>query len=430
MAASFLNRLRSSVTALLLAGGVSLPARAQAPAGEVEYESARKKGEAAAARGDFAACVGAYERARSLAPDPLRAARAAGEAGLCEESRGRHVVAYDLLRLAQEQEPGPGGGGGKGPWKRFAEAVERLERRVARALVIVSPPEAEVFVDGTKIGGDLSGRYVTLAPGEHTWAARHPEYGDATFTHTARGGDYPDVRLILRPLAAGELPCDAECRAALRAEGERIGRKKARAEMASIVRKQVQAAIEVSYGRRVDPSLSLIVGGALSAGLTLDVGPGFFLGGEARWRRFDQVGFSVGLEAQTLFPSKALELSGGRILDITQIVLAAVPCVQYKWFSGCAFGDVGMLVGGGPGPISFPRGPVLATGGFGPRIGFQVPFAERFMVRAFTELRVSPIRTGFIFDDAGVQWDNPLVMGLFGLGISFGQPVDRDRQDP
>ena len=428
MAPSVLRRPRLAVTTLLLAGAVGPPARAEPPAaGEAAHERARKQGEAAAARGDLAACVEAFERARAIAPDGRRAALDAGEAGLCEESRGRHVAAYDLLRFAQEQEPGPGGGGGTGPWKRFAEAVERLERRIARALVVVSPPEAEVFLDGVELGGDRSGRWVTLAPGEHAWTASAPGHEQARFTHTARGGDYPDVRLTLRPESPAARPCDEECRAALRAEGERIGREKAAAETASVVRKQVQAAIEVIYRRRVDPSLSLILGGALSAGLTLDVGPGFFLGGEARWRSFDQVGFSVGLEVQTLFPATAYRFDYGARLDITQIALAAVPCLQYKWFSGCAFGDVGMLIAGGVGN-RFPDGAVVMTAGFGPRLGFQIPFAERFMVRGFGELRVSPINSGVDFTgpDAGKKWDNPLVSGLFGLGISFGGPVRRD----
>jgi hypothetical protein len=412
--------------ALLVAGALAgVPARAGAQErGSVDHETARRNGEVAAQRGDFAACVEAYGRARGLAPDKDRAALAAGEAGLCEESRGRSAEAYDLLRLAQEQEPGPGGGGGRGPWKRFADAIERLERRVARVLVVVSPPGAEVFLDGARLGNDRSGRYVTVAPGQHTWKARLAGHVEVMLTHTARGGDYPDVRLTLSALPPSAQPCDEACRAAMREAGERIGEARARAEMEAVMQRQVEAAVELVYGRRVDPSLSLIAGGLLSVGLTLDAGPGFFLGGEARWRKFDEVGFSLGLEVQTLLPGKVYTLSNGANATVTQIVVAAVPCVQYKWLSGCVFGDVGMLIGGSDRPVGFPDGGILVTAGFGPRLAVQFPFAERFMVRAFSELRVSPIDTGF-FDiyTPEARWGNPLVTGLFGLGLSFGEPV-------
>lgn len=420
---------RAAVT--LLAGAVSLPAWGQSSrGGDVDYESARRSGAAAALRADFDTCAEAYALAWILAPDVARAALASGEAGLCEEARGRPVAAYDYLRLAQEHEPAPASGGGQGAWKRYSAAVERLERRVARAIVVVSPSDAEVFLDGELLGSALSGRYVTLAPGPHSWVAKHAGHEDATFQHTVRGGDLPDVRLMLRrkPEEAAAPPCDAACRSAIRAEGAREGEAKARAEMTFTMQKHVQEAIDLIYRRRMDPSLSLIVGGALSAGLTLDVGPGFVVGGEARWRKFDEVGFSVGLEVQTLLPTKAVVDFAGQTVTVTQVVVAAVPCLQYKWFSGCAFGDVGMLIAGADGPLYFSGNGVLATAGFGPRLGFQIPFAERFMVRAFTELRISPVDTGWrsSVTAPGVEWGNPLVTGLFGLGVSFGEPVHRD----
>lgn len=430
MVRSALWKTGGGAAGALLASAVSLPAWGQSPGGlEAHYESARRRGAAAAARADFDACAEAYDLARIIAPDRERAALAAGEQGLCEEALGRPVTAYDYLRLAQEHEPAPARGGGQGAWKRFTAAVERLERRVARAILVVSPNDAEVFLDGELLGSDLSGRYVTLAPGPHSWVAKHVGHEDATFQHTVRGGDLPDVRLILsrRTDEPTVPPCDASCRAAIRAEGEREGERRARADLDATVQKRVQAALDLVYPRRVDPSLSLIVGGALSAGLTLDVGPGFVVGGEARWRKFDEIGFSAGLEVQTLLPSRAYGLDDGGAVHLTQVAVAAVPCLQYKWFSGCVFGDVGPLIGSVSGSSwTFPQGGVLATAGFGPRLAFQIPFAERFMVRGFAELRVSPVRTGFVSREGEIAWENPLVMGLFGLGVSFGEPVRRD----
>jgi hypothetical protein len=426
-----------------LVAGVSIPV-GRAAAGEPElggsvggqagYERAMKNGAAAAARRDFGACVAEHGSARDQAPDAERKALAEGEAGLCEEARGRAVEAFDLLRRALEREPGPMGGGGRGAWKRFADAVDRLQRRVVRALVLVMPDDAEVLLDGATLGRRLSGRYITVAPGLHTWTARLAGFLDTTFSLEARGGDYPDVRLLLepRPGDGPALPCNAACREAIRADGEAEGVAKARAQASVSLRLLVREAVERIYRQHVDPSLSLIAGGALSAGLTLDVGPGFYLGGEARWRAFDQLGPSIGLEVQTLFPTKAIVFDDGTTMDVTQIVVAAVPCLQYKWLSGCVFGDVGLLLGGGQTPLYFDGGGVLVTAGFGPRLGFQIPFADRFMLRGFAELRVSPINTGWMGNETapGARWGNPLVTGLFGLGVSFGEPVRRESREP
>ena len=92
---------------------------------------------------------------------------------------------------------------------------------MVRALLVVSPNEAEVLVDGRLVGFHLSGRYITLEPGTHTWTARREGYEEATFTHVVRGGDYPDVRLTLKPkpIEPPAPPCDAACREVLRAEG-------------------------------------------------------------------------------------------------------------------------------------------------------------------------------------------------------------------
>jgi tetratricopeptide (TPR) repeat protein len=415
-------------SAALLLGAVALPSRADEPAAAAAavLDRALKAGAAAAARGDHAACVEAYTKALRLEPE----ATTAGALGLCEESLGRNVAAYNHLRLALESEPAPDVGGGKGPWKRFADAVERLERRVVRAIVVTSPNDAEVFLDGTLVDRKLSGRWVTLLPGEHTWTVKREGYEDQSFTHTARGGDLPDVHFTLlagAPARLAAAPCDEACRAKIRKEAEDDTNLKwelkYERDMARLT-KQVRRDAELIYRRQVDPSFAVLGGFLASVGLTAGPGPGFFLGGEAHWGAFNEVGFSAGLEAQTLFPSKGVTLANGNPLDISQVTAALVPCLRYKWVGGCAVVDVGILIAGSPGPIKFYDGNILVTSGFGPRLGFQVPIAERFMVRGFAELRISPIDTGWTIGIKSPRtWLNPPVSGLFGLGFSFGNPV-------
>lgn len=409
------------------------PARAQEPATAHEppktdaaaLARALKEGAAAAARADHAACVEAYSKAWRIAPE----ATTAGRLGLCEEALGHDIVAYNLLRLALESEPPPAKGGGQAPWKRFEEVVVRLERRVARAIVVTTPNDAEVFLDGVSLGKKLSGRYITVAPGEHTWLARRDGYKPATFTHTARAGDMPDVRLFCEPLqgdTSGQHeapPCDDACRAKVQKNADADANLKWKIKLDYEINRMRREA-KLIYGKKVDPSFAMLVGLLGSVGLTTDVGPGFYFGGEVTVGAFNEVGFSTGLEVRTLFPTKAFIRSDGEVFDISQVTVAAVPCLRYKWFAGCVVADVGTLIGGGPPPLVFYDTPAVVTAHFGPRLGFQVPFAEWFMFRGFVELRISPVSTGY---DVGVTsprtWDNPLVTGLAGIGVSFGGPV-------
>jgi hypothetical protein len=404
--------------------GATPSAGAAADLSNLGVAAAVKKGARAAAKGDFAACAGAYEEAARLAPEPATF----GELGLCEEQLGRHVAAFDHVRRALEGEPPPARGGGRGRWAALHDALERLRAHVARAIVIVSPPDGEVWLDGVSIGKDVSGRYVTVAPGEHTWTARRAGYKDATFTHELRAGDLPDVRLAMDPVPPvpeeKAPPCDEACRRRLREEGKEEGKREARAEQRAEVRAQVQREVqrevEAIYAARVDPSLSLFAGGLLSAGLTLDVGPGFVIGGDARWRAYDQIGFSVGLEAQAFLPTKILVFPTGYPVDLSQVTAGVPMCLRYRWAAGCGVIDAGMIIAGSRGPLHGVAPD--ATFGAGPRLMVDLLFGERFGVRAFADLRIllGGAPTYHVEDQ---EWKEPRVMGRFGLAVSFGQPV-------
>lgn len=156
----------------------------------------------------------------------------------------------------------------------------------------------------------------------------------------------------------------------------------------------------------------LLAGALLSAGFTADPGPGAWLSGELRFGD----SFSAGAEARVLFPSRAVP-SAGDPFDVTAATLALVPCYRWKVLLGCAVADIGFLALGG---VTSPAGePVLATLGVGPRLAVHIPFAERFGVRIFGDLRIAPIPTRARFIDTGGRWESNVASGLFGVGLSF-----------
>lgn len=408
-----------AVTLVLTSAGEARAQPSPATSTADSVALALKRGAAAAANNDFAACAAAYEEAARLAPK----AATFGKLGLCEEQLGKYVAAFDHLYRAKESEPGAAQGGGTGLWNKVGEGLQRLRHHVARAIVTVSPAGAELLLDGVSLGKNASGRFFTIAPGEHTWTARLEGYETATFTHTVHAGDLPDVPLTLRfaePLPPPpEPPCDSACQAEIREQGREEGRREAKARFEEQLEEEVQRQMAMLHPLPVDPGLTLFAGGLLSAGLTLDPGPGFLIGGDARWGAYNHPGFSAGLEARTLLPTRIIQFKN--TVDVTQITVGVVPCFRYHWFAGCATVDAGMLVAGGQ--ALAPGGdPFLFTMGLGPRLEVDFPFAERFGVRAFADVRFSPITdTGYLV--GGKVWANPPVTGLFGLAFSFGQPV-------
>lgn len=170
----------------------------------------------------------------------------------------------------------------------------------------------------------------------------------------------------------------------------------------------------------MDPTLALVAGGLISAGFTVDVGPGFWIGGEARWGAPEEVGFSLGAEVRTLLPANADTQPDGEKFELSLIDLGAAPCLRYKWALGCAIVDFGVTIPGRlPGQTFDSDVPILAMFGFGPRLAADIEIVERVGVRAFADLRFSPL-TSFGYDINGESvWDSPLVCGILGLGLSF-----------
>jgi hypothetical protein len=400
-------------------------ALAQAPAAQDQAAPSaaelRARGEAAAAAGKHQECIRAYSAAFALEAD----AGTAGELGLCEEALGRDLEAYDHLAFALEREVPAAPAAVQARWSQYRVATKKLLQRIALVMVSVFPSRAEVLLDGRSLGANVSGRVFAVLPGKHTWTARLPGREDIVVPHVVRGGDVPDVLLALPPETP---PREAKAPPA----GE-PGCKACRPPPAYVEPCPIAGGLVIAVDlcnalravlRNMDPTFGVVVGGALSLGFTADVGPGFFVGGEAYWRRKEEWGFHLALESRFFFPTKGGINSTGEQLDVTFLDFALVPCARYKWVLGCAFIDAGVVFGSGvalSGPEVEDRGlrPLFMLG-MGPRLAADIPLVEHVGIRAFADLRFSPLPvTGYRENGVIITWQHPPVSGFLGVGLAF-----------
>ncbi|WP_434041797.1 MULTISPECIES: hypothetical protein [Sorangium] len=174
---------------------------------------ARSGAEEAFARGERARRARRWEEAEAS----YRAAWAAeprpefaGELGLCELELGRFRDAAEHLREAV-QDPETLAAVAR---RRFSEGLERAEREVSSATVAVSRPEAEVFIDGRRIGRGQATYFVYLDPGRHEARGRLDGYVEDTYPFEAQRGRESMVGLHLQakpppPAAAPVAPVPA-----------------------------------------------------------------------------------------------------------------------------------------------------------------------------------------------------------------------------
>ena len=406
-------------------GAAMTPGQGAAPgqgvmlAGAGEQQSAaqwRVKGAVAARAGKLEECIGAYSAALALEPDAVTA----GELGLCEEALGRNLDAYEHLTLALEREVPAAPSPSPELWSRYRAGMQRLLRRLALVLVSVQPPNAEVLLDGHSFGKNVSGRLFAVLPGKHTWTARLPGRPEVSVLQTVHGGDVPDLLLALPSEATPppRVPAEkAACEACRPAPGPPVEPCPAAGGVVMTV--DLCNAFRAVL-RSMDPTVGVVAGGMLSLGFTADVGPGFFLGGELAWARKEEWGFHLELDARAVLPTKGWQSpTSGRVLDVTFIDFALVPCARYKWALGCIFVDPGMIWAGGPATEGTDTSKsVRFMLGVGPRLAVDIPITARFGVRAFADLRVTTLPpVSYLFFDQG--WREPPVSGFVGLGVSF-----------
>ena len=177
---------------------------------------------------------------------------------------------------------------------------------------------------------------------------------------------------------------------------------------------------------RMDLSVGLSTYVMMSAFLSADVAPAIGIGAEVRGDIF-----GVSAELRFVVPSRAYarESVPGTTshfpveFDLSELGLLIVPCGRYKYFVGCGVAQLGGLIM--QTPVTLETNVFYS---FGPRVGFEVPFAERFAVFGFAEVLFSPSPAGIKFTEpnpdkpdsplANTQWAQPTASGFFGAGVS------------
>jgi hypothetical protein len=146
------------------------------------------------------------------------------------------------------------------------------------------------------------------------------------------------------------------------------------------------------------------------------VGPGFGIGADVRGEVF-----SVGVELRGVLPGiiwgegpvdPARPFSRAHT-DLSQWTGLVVPCARYKYFVGC-----GVVQGGLNVTNSGVGGGIRPAFNLGPRVGFEVPFAERFAVFGFGEALFALLPSGLDDVPHNVEWTQSPVSGFFAAGLS------------
>jgi hypothetical protein len=267
---------------------------------------------------------------------------------------------------------------------------------------------------------------------------KHKAYAMATCAQAMREAAVAAAAMI--PLevvstAPAATACDEACiekrveeaREAGRREGYEKGRADGRKERESEIRedirdevaRQMRAMVLPTWPQPKDPPVMTLpfavhVDAALSIGYGLDVGAGVVIGAE--WRPIEN--FSVGLDLRGIAPHKVEEFGMFEPklqLKATMLSVLVAPCFRWKILMGCAVLDAGGVYLDTVPHTWFER--VAA----GPRVGVDVPFAERFSVRVTGDLLFPIIRNHFEKVEGGWEFEDPLVSGFVtaGLAVSF-----------
>ncbi|MGK3989882.1 tetratricopeptide repeat protein [Sorangium sp. So ce136] len=183
-----------------------------------------RRAEQARRVGRWEDAAAAYRTAWEATGDP----RWAGELGLAELSLRRHRDAAEHLRRALDA----GDALGPSVRVRFQQGLERAAQEVAAVAIVVGKPEAELLMDGRRVGQGLATYVVYVEPGSHEARATLEGHEDGVGRFVAQRGDTPAIGLALkekppapRPAAAPRAAAAAPGPVALRpgAKGKAIG---------------------------------------------------------------------------------------------------------------------------------------------------------------------------------------------------------------
>ena len=178
---------------------------------------------------------------------------------------------------------------------------------------------------------------------------------------------------------------------------------------------------------RMDLSVGLNTYVMMTAFLSANVGPAVGIAGEVRGEVFGVTGefrFVLPSRAYAVEPVPGATSSYPQEFDVSQLSALIVPCARYEYFLGCGVAQLGGLLV--QTPVTYFSRFSFAVG---PRLGFEVPFAEkRFAVFGFGEVLFFPARQGIDFTlpdpnkpeapPANTRWLQSLASGFFGAGFS------------
>ncbi|WP_437654012.1 hypothetical protein [Sorangium sp. So ce1182] len=152
--------------------------------------AALRRAEQARRAGRWEEAAAAYRAAWESTGDP----RWAGELGLTELSLRRHRDAAEHLRRALDA----GDALAPGVAARFQQGLQRAAQEVAAVAIVVGKPEAEVFMDGRRVGQGLATYVVYVEPGSHEARATLHGHEDGVGRFVAQRGDTPAIGLALK----------------------------------------------------------------------------------------------------------------------------------------------------------------------------------------------------------------------------------------
>lgn len=174
---------------------------------------------------------------------------------------------------------------------------------------------------------------------------------------------------------------------------------------------------------RMDLSVGLNAYVMMTAFLSANVGPAVGVSGEVRGEVF-----GVTAEFRAVLPGRtyAREPVPGATstrpaeFDLSQLSALIVPCARWKYLVGCGVVQFGWFL-----MRSSVETEDSASYSFGPRLGFEVPFAERFAAFGFGEVLFAPEPRSLQFTEPvpdtppnDTQWTQSVASGFFGAGVS------------
>ncbi len=156
--------------------------------------------------------------------------RWAGELGLLELSLRRYRDAAEHLRRALEG----GDALASGARARLRGALQQAAQEVVEVAIVAGKPEAELFMDGRRVGQGFVTYVVYVEPGSHEARATLQGHEDGVGRFEAQRGDKLPLGLALkekppapRPAQPGVAPCAAAAGRSRRRSG-RAGRRSGR----------------------------------------------------------------------------------------------------------------------------------------------------------------------------------------------------------